>query len=92
MSEKNESANLKSIIAVLFIISGATGLIYQVVWFKYLGIFLGNTVGFGLVAIGGVLRQLSGAVAIGWLFVLINVLFAVSFLMVGRMNMSENAM
>lgn len=28
------------------------------------GVFLGNTVGFGLVAIGGVLRQLSGAVAI----------------------------
>ena len=56
------------------------------------GVFVGNTVGFGLVAIGGVLRQLSGAVAIGWLFVLINVLFAVSFLMVGRINMSKNAM
>ena len=56
------------------------------------GIFVGNSVGFGLVAIGGVLRQLSGAVAIGWLFVLVNVLFAVSFLIVGRMNMSENAM
>ena len=56
------------------------------------GIFVGNTVGFGLVAIGGLLRQLSGAIAIGWLFVLVNVLFAVSFLIVGRMNMSENAM
>lgn len=56
------------------------------------GIFLGNTVGFGLVALGGVLRQLSGAVAIEWLFVLINILFAVSFLVVGRANMSKNAM
>ncbi len=43
LSPKTISANLKSFIAILFIISGATGLIYQVVWFKYLGIFLGNT-------------------------------------------------
>lgn len=55
------------------------------------GIFLGNTVGFGLVAVGGLLRQLGGAVAIGWLFVLINVLFALSFFMVGRANMSDRA-
>jgi hypothetical protein len=54
-------------------------------------VFLGNTVGFGLVALGGLLRQLSGAVAIGWLFVLINVLFALSFFMVGRANMSNRA-
>jgi hypothetical protein len=54
------------------------------------GIFLGNTIGFGLVAIGGVLRQLSGAVAIGWLFVLINLFFALAFFMVGRSNMSKN--
>ena len=53
------------------------------------GVFLGNTVGFGLVAIGGVLRQLSGAVPIGWLFVFINVLIAISFLIVGRANMSN---
>src|SRR5512137_427211 len=32
-----------TIIALLFIISGATGLIYQIVWFKYLSLFLGNT-------------------------------------------------
>ena len=55
------------------------------------GVFLGNTVGFGLVALGGLLRQLSGAVAIGWLFVLINVLFALTFFMVGRANMSNRA-
>jgi predicted membrane-bound spermidine synthase/tetratricopeptide (TPR) repeat protein len=31
------------VIAVLFIVSGATGLIYQIAWFKYLSLFLGNT-------------------------------------------------
>ena len=31
------------VIAILFVISGATGLIYQVAWFKYLSLFLGNT-------------------------------------------------
>lgn len=33
----------QSIIALLFILSGVTGLIYQIVWFKYLSLFLGNT-------------------------------------------------
>jgi hypothetical protein len=55
------------------------------------GVFLGNTVGFGLVSLGGVLRQLSGAIAIGWLFVLINALFAVSFFIVRHANMSKSA-
>jgi hypothetical protein len=55
------------------------------------GVFLGNTVGFGLVAIGGVLRQLSGALAIGWVFVLINALFAIAFFIVGRANMYKSA-
>lgn len=32
-----------SLIAILFILSGAVGLIYQIVWFKYLSLFLGNT-------------------------------------------------
>ena len=32
-----------SMIGVLFVISGALGLIYQIVWFKYLSLFLGNT-------------------------------------------------
>jgi hypothetical protein len=31
------------LIAILFVISGATGLIYQILWFKYLSLFLGNT-------------------------------------------------
>jgi len=32
-----------TIIGVLFVISGASGLVYQIVWFKYLALFLGNT-------------------------------------------------
>lgn len=31
------------VVATLFIISGATGLVYQIAWFKYLSLFLGNT-------------------------------------------------
>ena len=34
---------LHTLIALLFVISGATGLVYQVLWFKYLSLFLGNT-------------------------------------------------
>jgi spermidine synthase/tetratricopeptide (TPR) repeat protein/MFS family permease len=34
---------LHSFIGSLFVISGALGLIYQIVWFKYLSLFLGNT-------------------------------------------------
>jgi len=32
-----------SFIGILFVISGALGLIYQIAWFKYLSLFLGNT-------------------------------------------------
>ena len=55
------------------------------------GVFLGNTVGFGLVAIGGLLRQLSGALAIGWVFVAINALLAIAFFIAGRANMFKSA-
>jgi hypothetical protein len=55
------------------------------------GVFLGNTIGFALVAVGGVLRQLSGAVAVGWVFVIVNALFAIAFFMVGRANMSSTS-
>jgi hypothetical protein len=55
------------------------------------GVFLGNAVGFALVAIGGVLRQMSGALAIGWVFVAINVLFAIAFIIIGRANMFRSA-
>ena len=34
---------LHSLIGLLFVFSGALGLIYQIVWFKYLTLFLGNT-------------------------------------------------
>ncbi|MBX3009172.1 MAG: fused MFS/spermidine synthase [Melioribacteraceae bacterium] len=33
----------KTIIALFFVMTGATGLVYQIVWFKYLALFLGNT-------------------------------------------------
>jgi spermidine synthase len=35
--------SLHTILALLFAVSGATGLVYQIVWFKYLSLFLGNT-------------------------------------------------
>ncbi|MFH0989069.1 MAG: fused MFS/spermidine synthase [bacterium] len=38
-----KKSSLYSIIAILFIVSGASGLVYQIVWFKYLSLFLGNT-------------------------------------------------
>src|SRR3990167_2889687 len=34
---------LNSIIALLFVVSGAAGLMYQVTWLKYLSLFLGNS-------------------------------------------------
>ena len=55
------------------------------------GIFVGNTVGFALVALGGVVRQLSGAFAIGWVFVAVNALLAIAFSIVGKANKSNNA-
>ncbi|MBI4429498.1 MAG: fused MFS/spermidine synthase [Ignavibacteriales bacterium] len=35
--------HLYSVIGVLFVLSGGLGLVYQIVWFKYLSLFLGNT-------------------------------------------------
>lgn len=35
--------NLKTIIYLFFVLSGMTGLIFQINWFKYLSLFLGNT-------------------------------------------------
>ena len=34
---------LKIFVSILFAISGIAGLIYQVIWFKYLSLFMGNT-------------------------------------------------
>jgi len=53
--------NTKLIAAVLFILSGASGLIYQVVWFKYLHLFLGNTTYAQMI----VLASFLGGLAIG---------------------------
>lgn len=33
----------KTALGIIFVLSGMSGLIYQIVWFKYLGLFLGNT-------------------------------------------------
>ncbi|MGH2567422.1 MAG: fused MFS/spermidine synthase, partial [Bacteroidota bacterium] len=56
---------LLSVIALLFIFSGATALMYQIVWFKYLSLFLGNTTYAQTV----VLATFMGGLAIGaaWL-------------------------
>ena len=35
--------SLFGIVGILFVVSGALGLVYQVVWFKYLSLLLGNT-------------------------------------------------
>ncbi|MFA7227500.1 MAG: fused MFS/spermidine synthase [Melioribacteraceae bacterium] len=35
--------HLKTIVYLLFVVSGITGLIYQIVWFKFISLFLGNT-------------------------------------------------
>ncbi|MBM4160189.1 MAG: hypothetical protein FJ217_03725 [Ignavibacteria bacterium] len=54
-----------SIIASLFIVSGAAGLAYQIVWFKYLSLFLGNTTYAQTI----VLATFMGGLAIGaWLW------------------------
>jgi spermidine synthase len=34
---------LYSLVSLLFVVSGGLGLLYQIVWFKYLSLFLGNT-------------------------------------------------
>jgi spermidine synthase len=36
-------ASQSALVGLLFVASGALGLIYQVAWFKYLSLFLGNT-------------------------------------------------
>ncbi|MFA5806282.1 MAG: fused MFS/spermidine synthase [Melioribacteraceae bacterium] len=38
-----QKQNVRTIVSILFVVSGIAGLIYQVVWFKYLSLFLGNT-------------------------------------------------
>ena len=38
-----QKQNVRMIVSLLFVVSGIAGLIYQVVWFKYLSLFLGNT-------------------------------------------------
>jgi hypothetical protein len=52
-------------------------------------IFIGNTVAFAFVTIGDFLVTIiPGADPSGWVFVVINLLFTIAFLVVGRANMS----
>ncbi len=60
-----KSSNAKSILAILFVISGAAGLIYQVVWFKYLALFVGNTTYAQMI----VLATFLGGIAAGNFFI-----------------------
>ena len=54
-------------------------------------IALGNFVGFGLVAITQALGALGGAPQVEWLFVVVDALFAIAFLVVGRANTPTSA-
>ncbi len=61
MKKEILNQNLKTIVIIFFVITGATGLIYQIVWFKYLGLFLGNTTYAQMI----VLSTFLGGLAIG---------------------------
>ena len=55
----------KNIIYLLFFATGAVGLIYQIVWFKYLSLFLGNTTYAQMI----VLSSFLGGLAVGNYFI-----------------------
>lgn len=61
MKKEDINKNLKAIVVVFFVITGATGLIYQITWFKYLSLFLGNTTYAQMI----VLSAFLGGLAIG---------------------------
>ncbi len=44
MQPHKTSSGFKALTALLFAASGTTGLIYQIVWYKYLALFFGNTI------------------------------------------------
>ena len=54
-------------------------------------IFLGNSVVFGLMAILFGLLMFTGEPVTGWVIVVIDLLFAVAFFVIGRANMSTRA-
>ena len=43
MNEATASRNYRSILYVVFFLSGATGLVYEVIWVRLTGIVFGNT-------------------------------------------------
>ena len=58
---KSKEELYKTIIALIFVFSGATGLIYQIVWFKYLSLSVGNSTSAQMI----VLATFLGGLAIG---------------------------
>jgi len=63
--ETKSDEKTRLILAVFFILSGMTGLIYQVVWFKYLALFLGNSTYAQMI----VLATFLGGLALGNYFI-----------------------
>src|SRR5437868_1840597 len=43
MNEANANRNSRSILYVIFFLSGATGLVYEVIWVRLTGVVFGNT-------------------------------------------------
>src|SRR5947199_4801345 len=58
---KSYSSSLLSIITICFVLSGATGLIYEVLWARMLGLVFGATT----LAISAVLCAFMGGLALG---------------------------
>ncbi|NOX19519.1 MAG: hypothetical protein GXO87_14725 [Chlorobi bacterium] len=61
MTQNKNYENSKAVIAFIFVLSGAAGLIYQIVWFKYLSLAVGNST----IAQMIVLATFLGGLAIG---------------------------
>ncbi|MCX8056862.1 MAG: fused MFS/spermidine synthase [Ignavibacteria bacterium] len=57
--------NLQSTVYLFFLLSGMTGLIFQITWFKYLSLFLGNTTYAQII----VLATFLGGLALGNYFI-----------------------
>ena len=61
MTQNKNYENSKAVVAFIFVLSGAAGLIYQIVWFKYLSLAVGNST----IAQMIVLATFLGGLAIG---------------------------
>src|SRR5262245_15956677 len=59
--ERNQTLRISRLIVVCFLFSGATGLVYEVLWARMLGLVFGATT----IAISAVLTAFMGGLAIG---------------------------